>query len=78
MRREDMVYVGFRHLSQEATSSVLLRSIRPIMNAVVEHGGFETVKTTEDVDRLDKDIGKELQNGTKLGFDFLWAWGRRM
>lgn len=64
-------------LQQSDASAVLLRSVRPILTAVVEGGGLETVKTMADVMQLEEALKKELQDGKQFGFDFLWAVGRK-
>lgn len=47
------------------------------MTAVVDNGGFENVQTMADVERLHDTLARELQNGTRVGFDYVEVLGRR-
>ncbi|KEY73478.1 hypothetical protein S7711_07502 [Stachybotrys chartarum IBT 7711] len=63
---------------QSSVPPVLINSITPMLAAVVEDGGLGNVQTMEDVVRLEETIVREVQQGTRIGFDWHWAWGMRV
>ncbi|KAK2773606.1 methyltransferase domain-containing protein [Colletotrichum kahawae] len=62
---------------QDAARMVSLGIVRPMMTAVVDHGGLETVQTTNDVERLHEALARYLQNGTRVGFDYVQVLAQR-
>ncbi|OHF02874.1 methyltransferase domain-containing protein [Colletotrichum orchidophilum] len=64
-------------VQDEATAGIL-RLIRPSLMSIVEDGGEDTVKTMEDVSRIERDLRCDVEGkGSRTGFDFIWNWGQR-
>lgn len=47
------------------------------MTAVIDNGGLENVQTMADVERLHDTLARELQNGTRVGFDHVQVLAQR-
>ncbi|KAK6219956.1 methyltransferase domain-containing protein [Colletotrichum tabaci] len=63
---------------QQKASTALVRLVKPALAAVVEDGGEETVRTMEDVSRIEREMEQDIeQNGVRIGFDYFWNWGQR-
>ncbi|KAF6817202.1 hypothetical protein CPLU01_13649 [Colletotrichum plurivorum] len=69
---------GIRDMLQEPIRKVAIEVVRPLMLAVLEDGGMDTIQALEDVDRLEADMKREVAaNDAKFGFHYYWTWGRR-
>ncbi|KAI9147992.1 N-methyltransferase tcpN [Paramyrothecium foliicola] len=64
-------------LTENGALPVLVAAVRPMLTAVVQNGGFETIQTMEDVLRVEDTLERDVQAGTRIGFDWHWAWGMR-
>ncbi|KAK1984236.1 methyltransferase domain-containing protein [Colletotrichum cereale] len=63
---------------QEKVSTAMLQLLKPGLTAVVEDGGEETVRTMEDVGRIERELVRDAeQNGVHLGLHYFWNWGQR-
>ncbi|KAF9873867.1 hypothetical protein CkaCkLH20_08601 [Colletotrichum karsti] len=66
-----------RDMLRDAMKKIAVEVVRPVMLAVLEDGGMETMQTVEDIDRLEAGIRKDVvENGAMVGFYYNWVWGR--
>ncbi|KAL0943816.1 methyltransferase domain-containing protein [Colletotrichum truncatum] len=63
----------------QSHATVATRSlIRPSLAAVVQDGGAETIKTTDDIRRVEENMERDIEEkGVQLGLDFFWISGQR-
>ncbi|OLN96302.1 Demethylmenaquinone methyltransferase 2 [Colletotrichum chlorophyti] len=85
---EDVGYVGVddkvwntfgaRGLLRDHMTQVSKQALRPILLAIVEGGGLENVQSIKDVDRLEEEMKRDVEeNGVLVGFMYTWIWGQR-
>lgn len=66
-----------RALQDNATLAIQ-RLIRPSLAAVLQDGDAGTVKTSDDIARIERDLRKDVEEkGVQVGFDYFWNWGQR-
>ncbi|KAK1599521.1 methyltransferase domain-containing protein [Colletotrichum navitas] len=75
---DEFWWATMKHDAKEKSTKATLQLLKPSLTAVVEDGGEETVRTMEDVSRIERDLVRDTdQNGVRLGFDYFWNWGQR-
>ncbi|KAJ0166753.1 hypothetical protein CTA2_6034 [Colletotrichum tanaceti] len=63
---------------QQKASMGIVRLVKPVLAAVVENGGEETVRTMEDVSRIQREMKQDVeQDGVRIGVHYYWNWGQR-
>ncbi|OLN82106.1 hypothetical protein CCHL11_07657 [Colletotrichum chlorophyti] len=62
---------------QGHSTTASVRLLRPSLTAVVEGGGVETIRTMDDVSRLEKEMKEAVEkDGIRIGFHYYWNWGQ--
>ncbi|TDZ33550.1 N-methyltransferase tcpN [Colletotrichum spinosum] len=63
---------------QDNGTNAIQRLIRPSLAAVVQDGGAETIKTMDDVQRIEEGMKRDVEErGVQVGFDYFWVWGQK-
>lgn len=64
-------------MMRESMRKIATEVAQPVMLSILESGGVDTLQTTEDMDRLESDLRRDIQNGALIGISLTWFWGRR-
>ncbi|KAI8308111.1 N-methyltransferase tcpN [Colletotrichum sp. SAR11_59] len=68
---------GTRDMLREPMLKISKELVRPVMLCVLEDGGLETMQSEKDIDRLQEEIRRDVEeNGVKFGFYYSWVWAR--
>ncbi|KAK2775673.1 methyltransferase domain-containing protein [Colletotrichum kahawae] len=64
---------------QENATAAIQKLVRPSLAAVIQDGGAETIKDSEDISRIERDIMRDVdERGVQVGLDYFWIWGQRL
>ncbi|KAI3531864.1 hypothetical protein CSPX01_13832 [Colletotrichum filicis] len=64
-------------MMRESMRKIATEVAQPVMLSILESGGVDTLQTTQDMDRLESDLKRDIQNGALIGISLTWFWGRR-
>ncbi|KAF5573230.1 Methyltransferase domain-containing protein [Fusarium pseudocircinatum] len=61
----------------KAVGKGMVTMIEGCMGYIVSRGGYMGISTRDDIVKLVTDLQKDLNNGSVVGVELWWAWGRR-
>ncbi|KAF9881020.1 methyltransferase domain-containing protein [Colletotrichum karsti] len=63
---------------RDNTTLAVQRQVRPSLSVVIQDGGAETIKTSGDIDRIEREIMRGVEEkGVQMGLEYFWIWGQR-
>ncbi|OHE96274.1 hypothetical protein CORC01_08492 [Colletotrichum orchidophilum] len=67
---------GIEGMMRESMRKIATEIIRPVMLSILEAGGVDTLQSSQDIDRLESEMERDIQDGALIGVSLAWFWGR--